>query len=257
MEDPPGAALDSRCKEALHWAMRALPFVLVLAAAPLGAQEVVQVPYAGLEGELTSRIDFETYPRIPSPGDPLDGVAVHDGASFAERFRGQVITQEAGFDVLRLPPAAPLSLEAGAPGQNLAVVYLFFMSNQLKGMAPPGFPRHEAGGEGAVAVLFDRDQSALGFRVTSEPRPDDATVPKGRMQVAFYRRDGSLIDRLEVVLEWELAGYGFRRADEVADIAGIAITNRDPAGVAIDDVIFDRDLVLGGLAGRGPTIVRR
>lgn len=63
------------------------------------------------------------------------------------------------------------------------------------------------------------------------------------MTVAFYSRGGDLIDRLEIELKWLLAGYGFARTDSSEDIAGIAITNRDPQGVMIDDVIFDRDIV--------------
>ena len=204
------------------------------------AQAVEQVAYAELQGELVELIDFENYDKVMSPGKPLDEIEVFNGARFGERFAGQILAEQDGFDVLHLKPVGPLSLSSGVPGQNLAVVFIFYMSNQLKGMAPPGFPQVEAGGEGAVSILFDRDQSALGFRVTSEPRPREAGVPKGRMNVAFYRRDGSVIDQLDVELDWSIAGYGFRRTNGSEDIAGISITNRDPAGVAIDDVIFDR-----------------
>lgn len=216
--------------------------VIASAAQP---QAIQQVPYAELEDKLVARIDFETYPKAMSPGNPLDGVVVFDGARFAEQFAGQLVAQEAGFDTLHLLPVRPLTLQPGVPGQNLAVEFIFFLSNQLKGMAPPGFPEKNAGGEGAVSILFDRDQSALGFVVASEPDPKDAAIPRGRMTVAFYRRDGGLIDRLEIELEWLLAGYGFQRTTGVEDIAGVSITNRDPQGVMIDDVIFDRDLVVG------------
>ena len=218
-----------------------------LAAAPAQSQAIEPVPYADLETELTTRIDFESYPKILSPGQPLDTIEVFDGAQFAERFRGQLLTQTAGFDDLFALPVSPLTLQPGQPGQNLAVMFIFYMSNQLKGMAPPGFPAEHAGGEGAVSILFDRDQSALGFRVTSEPAPRDATTPKGQMTVAFYRRDGFLLDTLQVDLDWVLGSYGFSRSNGARDIAGISITNRDPAGVSIDDVIFDRDVVVSWL----------
>lgn len=220
--------------------------VVFLAATAAQPQAIQQVPYARLEQELVARIDFESYPKAVSPGNRLDGVEVFEGARIAERFTGQIVGQDSGFDALLLMPMPPLRLQAGKPGENLAVEFVFFMSNQLKGMAPPGYPEKDAGGEGAVSILFDRDQSALGFRVTSEPRPDTA-VPKGRMTVAFYRRDGTLIDRHEVELQWLLAGYGFARTNGAADIAGISITNRDPQGVMIDDVIFDRNLVTSWL----------
>lgn len=224
--------------------------VLALAATAAQPQAIQLVPYSELEARLVARVDFESYSRVPSPGNVLDGIAVFEGARIAERFSGQLVAQDGGFDILHLAPAGPLALQPGVAGQNLAVEFVFFMSNQLKGMAPPGFPEKDAGGEGAVAILFDRDQSALGFRVAAEPDPKNAAVPKGRMTVAFYRRDGMLIDRLEIRLNWLLAGYGFARVGGAEDIAGIAITNRDPQGIMIDDVIFDRDYVTSLLSAK-------
>ena len=219
--------------------------VAVAVPAAAVAQAVQQVSYSLLDEELVNRIDFESYPRLMSPGQVLDNVQAFDGATIGERFQGQLLGLENGFDALHFMPEPPLALRAGVAGQNLAVEFVFFMSNQLKGMAPPGFPEREAGGEGAVSILFDRDQSALGFRVASEPDPKDAGIPKGRMLVSFFRRDGYLIDQLDIELSWLLAGYGFRRVNGAEDIAGISITNRDPQGVMIDDVIFDRNPVLG------------
>ncbi|KMW60604.1 hypothetical protein AIOL_000768 [Candidatus Rhodobacter oscarellae] len=223
-----------------------LTAALIVCATAAWPQAIQQVPYETLEQELGALIDFENYPKRASPGRALEGTQVFEGARIAERFRGQLVAQEAGFDALLLAPQSPLTLEPGAPGQNLAVEFIFFMSNQLMGIAPPGFPKRNGGGEGAVSILFDRDQSALGFRVTAEPEPK-TPAPKGWIEVAFYRRDGTLIDTAEVELEWMLAGYGFRRSDGAEDIAGISITNRDPQGVMIDDVIFDRDRVVGWL----------
>jgi hypothetical protein len=222
-----------------------LALAALLALFPLAAlgQDVLRVSYDTLSERLVALIDFETLPKRPSPGEAVDGVLSFEGAGLAEGFRGQRVAQSGGFDALHLAPASPLTLQPGAPGQNLAVEFVYFMSNQVMGTAPPGFPDRRGGGEGAVSILFDRDQSALGFRVASEPKPKTEGT-KGWMQVSFYRRDGSLIDRLEVELDWFLGSYGFQRADGAADIAGISITNRDPEGVMIDDVIFDRPLEL-------------
>ena len=220
--------------------------VALCMATQVWSQSVQRVPYASLERELVALIDFEDLPRIPSPGRAVDAVLDMDGARIGERFQGQLITQDEGFDAFLSDPTEPLVIQAGAPGQNLAVEFVFFMSNPIMGTAPPGFPERNGGGEGAVSILFDRDQSALGFRVASEPKPLEPQ-PKGRILVAFFRRDGSLISELEVELDWMLGGYGFQRRDGVEDIAGISITNRDPQGVMIDDVIFDRDLVVGWL----------
>ena len=209
-----------------------------------GAQEIERVPYTVLEQELVARIDFEDLPRIPSPGKAVDQIMAFQGAQIAERFRGQLVAQDAGFDAFLSDPSAPLVLEVGPPGQNLAIEFVYFMSNQIMGTAPPGFPERDGGGEGAVSILFDRDQSALGFRVASEPKPRDGRA-KGRILVAFFRRDGSLISEVEVELDWMLGAYGFQRRGGVEDIAGVSITNRDPQGVMFDDVIFDRNLVMG------------
>lgn len=130
---------------------------IALAASAAYPQEVRLVDYAELERELVGRIDFEDFSRVPSPGNVLDGIAVFEGARIGERFDGQLVAQNGGFDVLHLAPERPLRLQSGLAGQNLAVEFVFFMSNQLKGMVPPGFPERDAGGEGAVAILFDRD----------------------------------------------------------------------------------------------------
>lgn len=226
--------------------MRTL-IALLFCVSPALADPILRVPYSELEPRLVNRVDFETYPRHLSPGTMLEGVQTFEGASIAERFVGQVITQHQGFDRLTPMAQGPLRLQAGAPGQNLSVSFIFMLSNQLEGLAPPGYPAREASGEGAISILFDRDQFALGFRVAAELPPREAGPARGMMTVTFYRRDGSMIDTMPVELEWGRAAYGFLRNGEERDIAGIAITNSDPAGIAIDDLIFDQDLVLGWL----------
>lgn len=222
---------------------------MILAALKAQAQ-VVQVPYAPLVEELGRVIDFESFPKYMSPGTRLDDVQDLDGASFAERFLGQEVLQDQGFDALSGAPLAPLTLVPGAPKENLSVTFYFLISNHLVGNAAPGFPESRAGGEGAIAALFDINQRALGFRVAAEPTPEtEPAPPKGRMTVRFYRRDGSLIDELDLALEWGRAGYGFAMADDSRDIAGITITNRDPAGIAIDDIVFDAIAVTGVAPG--------
>jgi hypothetical protein len=223
-----------------------------LIPAAAAAQEILRVPYDPLAAELSERIDFETYPRRMSPGVQLDGQESFPGAAIAERFAGQETRTTGPFDALAGQPSGPLRLTAGAVGQNLAVNYVYLFSNQLTGLGPLGWPERDAEGEGAVAILFELDQAALGLRVTSEPRPRDPEATPGRMQIGFFRRDGSLIDRLDIVLDWGIQGYGFRRAGALRDIAGIAITNRDPAGIGIDDIIFDYGQVTGWLAPMAP-----
>jgi hypothetical protein len=229
---------------------RAAPFLSILAfagllGAPLHAAEVLRVPYDELLPELSEKIDFETYPRRLSPGTRLDGLEAFPGASIGERFAGQETRSTDVFDTLAGMPRGPLRLEAGGAGQNLAVAFVYMLSNQLTPLGPAGWPERDAEGEGAAAILFEVDQSALGFRVAAEPRPRDTDVPPGRIEVTFFGRDGRVIDRHDIALDWALQGYGFRRTGNRADIAGIAITNRDPAGIGIDDIIFDFGQITG------------
>ncbi len=226
--------------------MRGVLAVCLALGLPAWADPVRLVPYEELEPRLVSRIDFEGFPRQMSPGVSLDGVVDLEGASLAERFSGHVLTETDGFDRLSHWPLPPLTLEPGADGENLAVSFLYMMSNQLGGLGPRGFPSRDAGGEGSIAILFDRNQFALGFKVAAEPAPE-TPGPKGRMHVAFFRRDATLISELTIRLDWGFSAYGFVRDSETEDVAGIAITNLDPEGIAIDDVIFDTDLVLGAL----------
>lgn len=229
--------------------MRALA-ILLLTVAPVLAEPVRLVPYTLVEERVVTRVDFEEFPRRMSPGLPVDDLQRVEGAVIGERFAGQQLTQIGGFDVLTPTPVGPLSLQPGAAGQNLSLTYLFQLSTHIEGLAPPGYPDYDASGEGAISILFDRDQFALGFRVAAEPPPKDGAGVKGEMTVDFFRRDGSLIATLPVTLDWGREGYGFYREGEITDIAGITITNRDPQGVAIDDLIFDQDLIMSEFTGR-------
>jgi uncharacterized protein (TIGR03382 family) len=109
-------------------------------------------------------------------------------------------------------------------------------------------------GHGSVALLFDEDQSQLGFQIIGQ---------NGSMGVAsFFRRDGSLIETLNLDLPgFQSGGYspvlsfGFLRDGGVADIAGMSFTNVDLAGIAMDNFIFSNSIpapgavALFGLAG--------
>ena len=216
--------------------MRSL-FLLLL---PTGvfAQGITPVPYPELQNRLTEIIDFESFDKYLTPGTKLDGVQNFGGLSAAERFFGQFVEDRDGFDTLDGAPTGPLRLSAGKPSENLSVTFYFMLTNHLVGNAAPGYPESHAGGEGSISLLFDDDQSAIGFLVAAEPLPEDASQPKGQMTVTFYDRLGRRLDRLLIELEFGRSGYGFATANGQPEIAGITIENRDPAGIAIDDVIF-------------------
>lgn len=217
--------------------MRAVLILLALTGA-LHAGPIERVPYADLQDRLASRLDFETYPRRLSPGLPAEGLQRFDGATLGERFAGQRLSYDGDFDRVGGPARGALAVVAGPDRRNLSVAFIPGLSNLMHGLGRSGYPRDEATGEGAIAILFDRDQSALGLKIAAEPAPQDEP---GRATILFLARDGTEIDRVELALDWGFHGYGFRHAGDRDVIAGIVILNADPAGIAIDDVIFDTE----------------
>ena len=185
--------------------------------------------------DLALVITFDEVPSGWDPGYKVDDLLQLPGASFAERFAGQTLGAEGDFDTVSGAAFAPLTLVPGAPGQTLSVVRMFG-SNILNGYGPAGYPRTDAQGEGAIAVLFDTDQPALSFEVLGGEA--------GRAKVQFLRRDGSEIHAI-VIDGLGPVTLGFLRLDSVPDIAGFVITNTDPQGLAIDNLRFGPPPQLG------------
>ncbi|MEL7117306.1 MAG: hypothetical protein AAGP08_17270 [Pseudomonadota bacterium] len=68
------------------------------------------------------------------------------------------------------------------------------------------------------------------------------------MSVRAFRRDGSFVSSRTVMLELNGA-FAFRRKGDVRDIAGFTITNVDPGGIAIDDLIYDDQALVSSILG--------
>ena len=179
---------------------------------------------------LTEVITFDGIRSSAGPGHHIDGILALPGAAFAERFAGQDVQPEGTQDRIVGTADNPLVLVPGARGQNFSVVH-FAGTTLINGYGAAGFPRREAQGEGAIAVLFDADQSSLSFDL----RGGEA----GAAEVAFLRRDGTPIGVVTVTPTGEFT-VGFRRAGDESDIAGIIITNSDPQGIAIDTLRFGK-----------------
>jgi hypothetical protein len=191
------------------------------------AAPVNQVPYASLTG--TALITFDDVPGGGAPGTNYDGIFESGNAAFAERFVGQTLGASGPFDTLSGTPSAPLALQVGAPGRNLNV-FVNAGSQVLTGLGNLGFPSFDAIGEGSFAVLFDFDQSQFGFQLVGGD--------SGTATVSFFARNGTLIDSVTLTGLAD-AFYGFSREGGVQDIAGISITNNDPAGVGFDNLLSD------------------
>jgi hypothetical protein len=179
---------------------------------------------------LPKIIDFDDLASGWGPGIEIDDVLPLKGASFGEHFAGQQVGNTDTFDEITGPAYQPLTLMAGPEGQNLSVVN-FSGNAVINGWGAAGFPKREAQGEGAIAVLFDADQSALSFDL----RGGEA----GSAFVTFLRRDGGIIAVVPVTPTGEFA-VGFIRANGQEDIAGFVITNTDPQGLAIDTLRFGK-----------------
>jgi hypothetical protein len=179
-------------------------------------------------------ITFEETRSGQGPGHYINGLLVLEGAVFAERFAGQIVVADGDHDAIIGDALAPLTPMPGEKGQNVSVVYMGG-NNVLNGYGVAGFPKRQAQGEGAIAFLFDDDQSALSFQLRGGE--------SGSARAVFLRRDGAVIATLALPPPGEHA-FGFVRLGGDADIAGVLITNRDPQGLALDNIRFGRPLDL-------------
>ncbi|MHC4416111.1 MAG: hypothetical protein ACYS0G_12590 [Planctomycetota bacterium] len=176
--------------------------------------------------------DFDALAGGLPPGTNYDGIIAGAGISFAERFVGQILSFNGDFDVVMGNPSGPLALQVGDPNENLNVLFdLDIFSNVLNGLGPLGYPDIDAIGEGAVAILLAIDHFELGIDVTGVGDVGDVTFD-------FFRRDGSFIDSLSFD-PVSNGSFAFRRDGNTEDIAGVVITNTDPAGLGYDDVRYN------------------
>ena len=212
---------------------------LILALLPLPAlaceaEPVCLVPRDSLR--LASLIDFNDLPSSFGVGMAIDEVLVRPGARFGERFAGQWVVDEDGFDRIMGPAISPLEVIAGEKGANLGAMRLWGGTTILQGHGASGHPRDDAVGEGAIAVLFDRDQPALAFDIRGGE--------DGAARVIFVDRQGAVIHALSLgpLKEDE---FTFQRRGLVPDIAGFWIVNDDPQGLALDNLRFDAEELLG------------
>ncbi|MBS9718397.1 hypothetical protein ACFFUT_04335 [Pseudohalocynthiibacter aestuariivivens] len=220
------------------WRFLVACLALTIAAERAAAcsEPVCIVDYQSLR--LSKIITFEDLPSSMGPGQKIDDVLVQNGAKFGERFAGQVRQADGDYDRIVGQAKSPLTTRAGSTDESLGIQRLYD-SNVLLGYGPNRYPHRDAIGEGAIAVLFDIDQSAFGFRLRGGE--------DGYASIIFHRRDGTEISSMRLGPLGE-DSFGFVRQDKVPDIAGFTLHNNDPAGIAIDDLIFDDSFQIGKIA---------
>lgn len=179
---------------------------------------------------LTKIITFDDMRSGAGPGLNIDDVLPLPGATFGEHFAGQILASRGPHDEVLGEAAAPLTILPGAAGQNLSLVH-FYGNTVLNGYGAAGFPKRDGQGEGAIAVLFDADQSAFAF--------DLRGGEQGAAYINFFRRDGSFISNAAIEPAGEYP-VGFLRSTGQADIAGFVLTNTDPQGLAMDTLRFGK-----------------
>jgi uncharacterized protein (TIGR03382 family) len=232
-------------------------------ATSLSHAAITQVDYSTVVATAT-----EDFSGFASGGNAArDGAVQGNGVAFGERFAGQQLSSQSvffaavnvnsPFDTLSGSPTSPLTLLAGSADHNLWIGDIGLPGGfMMAGCGPNGSTFGPTGGigHGSVALLFDEDQSQLGFQIVGQ---------NGSIGVAsFFRRDGSLIETLNLDLPGFQSGayspplsFGFLRHGGVADIAGMSFTNVDLAGIAMDNFIFSNSIpapgavALLGLAG--------
>ncbi|MCP9481626.1 hypothetical protein NNA36_06580 [Shimia sp. CNT1-13L.2] len=209
-----------------------------LLALPAWACETPVCPTDPDTLDLSRRITFDDLPSSFGVGRLINGILEQDGARFGERFAGQDLGRDGTFDRVNGTALAPLTLLPGAPNQSLGILRLM-RTSVLQGHGPAGYPRTEAVGEGAIAVIFDWDQSAIALDIRGGEQ--------GFATLTFLARDGRVIDS-HTLGPLSEATYGFARKDDRPDIAGLLITNSDPEGIALDNLRFDRLAALSLLA---------
>ncbi|MEP2533991.1 hypothetical protein [Shimia sp.] len=223
--------------------MRIIPVLTLCSTLIATAAAACDAPVCVVDAEtlsLSRTITFDDQPSSFGVGRQVEKVLVQPGVSFGERFAGQDLTREGNFDRVGGTALAPLTVLPGAPGETLGILRLMATS-VLHGHGPEGFPKAEATGEGAIAVLFENDQSAVAFDIRGGEQ--------GVAIVTFLRRDGTGIHNLTLGPLSE-ATYGFQRANDTADIAGLIIENADPEGIALDNLRFERNAMLSLLSLR-------
>lgn len=230
-----------------------LAALVALWSGPAPTAQIERLSYEAASALTLGHVDFETLPHLPEPGHVLTHGYAFAGGRIGERFEGQslrpIIHGEDLYDEIgNERPTLPLALESGAPNEGLSVSFhRAFRSNALYPLGPRRWPVPEARGEGAAAILFDRDICAFALRIHTEYVDDLGTnaTHSGAVDLRFFARDGALIARLALELPAGISSLGFRRPGNRNDIAGVLVTNRDPGGVSLDDIRFGCPVPVG------------
>lgn len=223
---------------------------LILAAGPAAAQNIRQVAIQQIAPVLNAIVDFEGFDAGTEPGKEMSRLVSGAGASVGTAFAGQRrttynIASSAGqhfeFDPAQ-GPALPFRLSGD--GSFVIAWHRGFGSDAAFPVGPDGANRASGRGEGTLAVVFEDDQTVLAFRVHADyPDPLGTRPSPGTAQVSFFARDGAILETIIIPLHHGVMTLGFETMD--TGIAAFTISNTDPGGIAVDDIMFRRNVPTG------------
>ncbi len=153
------------------------------------------------------------------------GFISQSGATYGEKFAGQTLSTAGGFDSLSGLPSTPLALEANAAVADNIGILFHSGSNTIYG------DLGGAVGEGALSILFDVETSIFGFDIVG--------VDGGDFTVDLFGTNGSLLGSFTQAAANSFFGFEVASGDL---IAGVSITNTDPAGIAYDNITFNANV---------------
>ncbi|MDJ0820854.1 MAG: hypothetical protein QNJ09_03455 [Paracoccaceae bacterium] len=225
--------------------MRVLALLCCLASA---AQADPLLPVSWEEATRSPHrlISFDTLPEQAEPGHILNAALRFDGLWLGERLAGQTqsISPDGLFDQLTGRPRSPLQVLPGKPAQNMAIAqHRGFGSMALFPLGPKGAQAREGRGEGALAFTFDSAQTTIAFRLHADyPAALGTSQTPGPIRITFYDRKGALIEEQRLTLP---PGVQSRAWQSATPVKAVTISNRDPGGIALDDILIQTDPDLG------------
>jgi hypothetical protein len=156
-------------------------------------------------------------------GAPIDGIYEEFGTQFGERFDGQVVSENNGFEELSTTPFSELRLLANTDSND----NIGFDTNgqlHINGLNDGVL------GTGALSILFSQTVNRFGF----DPFNDDG----GEYTIDFFDISGGLID--SVTLSSNNSFFqSFSLTNGAPLIAGVSITNTDLNGLGFGFITYN------------------